>query len=145
MLNLVHPPKSNGKPTAEQMLHAQLQQQAQQLSQLAGILCALLKEKHQGRAFLAMSSLGELANWQVNFQPLPELGTMRLQLLTPNGQPFAPAVEQEKPAVSENALPTEAAKVVTETAPSAPCASDWHKDGIGLRCPDCGSIERVTA
>lgn len=145
MLNLVGPPKANGKPSREQLLQLELQKQSQQLSQLAGILCALLKEKHEGRAFLKPSALSEVANYQVNFQMLPELGTMRLQLVTPQGQPFVPP---ESPASDAAPIPvpkTAEVEAVAEPAPSAPCSSEWHKDGIGLRCPDCGSVERVSA
>jgi hypothetical protein len=148
MLNLVRPPKPNGALTREQLLQHELEKQRHLMSQLAHVLCALLKEKHGGRVFLQQSSLAETLNWNAQVQVLPELGTVRLQLSTPDGKPFlVPDKPSEGEVAPETVLP-EATKpeippeVTPEAAPSAPCASEWHKDGIGLRCPDCGSIQR---
>jgi hypothetical protein len=60
---------------------------------------------------------------------LRPLGQHRLQVMLPNGDTYVPQ-------------PVET-KVID--APAAPCSDDWHKNGVGLRCPKCGSTERISS
>lgn len=107
----------------------------EQIRQLTAVLAALLIDKHRGRALLDSKTLdmayGDPAQrngYLVNIATLKPLGTHRLQVVLPNGKEYVPAPEV----------------IEAENKPSGPCGDDWHRHGFqGLRCPKCGSTERI--
>jgi hypothetical protein len=144
--------KPNGKVGREQLLELELAKRNKQLSTLAHVLCALLKEKHSGKVFLRGKSLDETLNWQAKIDAIPQLGSLRLQLSTPDGKPFIPADDKQaepkevlpnQPAASAPMLEEAQPEAAAPNVPSPACSSLWHLNGIGLRCPECGSSERA--
>ena len=92
-------------------------------------------------------------------KPVAPGSAMALILETPILQMLPPEVKSEIAALMDRyARPAgeNGPVLVTETPePPAPepeaekestehCGGQWHKDGVGLRCPDCGSKVRIT-
>lgn len=86
------PPMAGGPPIlAMQQQILQLQQQIQMArqreAQLVTTVIALLREKHEGQAFVTMKMIAECEGqgWAINAQPLPELGTLRIRAFKQDG------------------------------------------------------------
>jgi hypothetical protein len=121
--------------SSEKVLEAKLAASEETMRRLTAVLAAVLIEHHRGRALLDSESVDAAYGdptrpngFMVDVATLKPLGRHRLQVVTPDGATYVP------PAVV----------IEAENKPSAPCADDWHRHGSGLRCPTCGSSERIS-
>lgn len=113
------------------VLQAQLDVANEQLRRLTAVLAAVLIDKHRGRILVESATVDvaygdtELPNgYMVDVATLKGLGQHRLQVVDPSGALYVP-----KP---------EAKPVIEAPVDNTPCLDDWHKAGVGLRCPTCG-------
>lgn len=168
----------------DQVLMAELARQGQVNRELACMFAALLKSKHNGRAFISKDVAEECYGdpmkphgWLVNIAPLNVLKTVKLQAFTPDERPWAPpsapapgsakeflSTSEELKALSPEILDRIAEAMeefsasafkrlvdqaqnpepeIKDEASTEVCGDDWHKHGVGLRCPTCGSKARI--
>jgi hypothetical protein len=120
--------------SSEKVLRTQLDAANETLRRLTSVLAAVLVDHHRGRLLItsetvnAMYGDAEQPNgFMVHVQTVQPLNKHLLQVIVPDGSTY------------------ESPPVVIEAAnkPSAACTEEWHRSGIGLRCPKCGSAERI--
>lgn len=121
--------------SSEKVLETQLETANETIRRLTAVLAAVLVDKHRGRVLVESATVDAMygdpmqANgFMVDMATLKPLGQHRLQVMLPNGDTYVPK------AITD---------LVIEAQPSGPCGDEWHKSGLGLRCPKCGSKERL--
>jgi len=68
-----------------QVLQAQLGEARTRFYALNSMVCALLKEKHGGRAFVSIATFAETQGWTVDMLPQKALGNIRMIAVDGNG------------------------------------------------------------
>jgi hypothetical protein len=68
-------------------LLGQLGEARMRFSTLNAVVCALLKEKHGGRAFVSIPAFAETQGWTMDIAPQKSLGNIRLIAVDGNGHP----------------------------------------------------------
>jgi hypothetical protein len=121
---------------SEKVLQAQIDASNETIRRLTAVLAAVLIDHHRGRVLVESASVdamyGDAAQpngFMVDVMTLNPLGQHRLQVILPNGDTYVPATK----AVTE-----------IEVEPTGMCGEDWHRNGLGVRCPKCGSKERIS-
>jgi len=121
----------------------------QELFRVTGLLIALLRHKHEGRAFIPAQLAQDSQHLGVHHQFIPELRTLRITVVGRDGQPIKEVLDKSDLELSgaENPVNTEFDSESQPEPPPEPlnCSGDWHKqtDALGLRCPLCGRSDKV--
>ncbi len=124
-------------------MQTQMRVMQDQLFQTTGFLLALLREKHHGRASVTIAGCQESQHWGVHFMPTPQLGTICLTAVQPNGVVSDPVDDAAPPRIiGASDLPPAEPEVAEEISagPVLVPTCFWHRDPnrIGLLCPECG-------
>jgi hypothetical protein len=124
--------------SSEKVLEAQIGAANETIRRLTAVLAAVLMDKHRGRVLVESASVDaaygdqtQPNGFMVDVATLHPLGQHRLQVLLPNGDTYVPQ-------------PLAIAAPVIDPSSSGPCEYEWHRSGIGIRCPKCGGTTRIS-